>query len=611
MAGNIVVHILGDTTGLGRAIRETQKHVMLLHSSMTYLSRSASMAAMAIAGIGAAGMGAGLIAGGILVGGAAAAAGAMMLLANQAPAVSDAFDAMKDKMKTLSAELTKPMHGPMIAFYDKLTSIFENNLGPSITRISEQMGPFLDKLGSSLSVVGDSLGSLFETMFTSGQGAFLAFIDGLNPVLKGLEEMFKVLEDPAITEFIDTFMVSLGQLLPALGELLVALAPVGTEFLKVLTPALLELTNLMVDHLVPVMLEITKWLQENPGFITALAVAWLGFKAALMATNLVMGATKLAQLALAGLRVVYVVATGAMTVAQWALNASLMGFPLLWIIAAVIAVIAIIWLIVKNWDTITQWLATAWQWIKDKAVEIWDAIKQFFIDTFNNIKAWVLNKVTEMKIRMIMLWNEIKREAITAFVNLVQGIREKMQNAKQWVMDKLNDIISWVKGLPSRFKQAAIDMVQGMINGFMDMAGALKRKAEDIARGALDAIKGFFGINSPSRVMKQMGIYVGQGFIQGLKKEEDPVARAAKALGDAALSNIATSMDGVKGLMSNNKVVVRAEGSLETGLASRNGSMGNIYLTVEAGVGDPEEIGRTVVKYIGAHERVSGTRWRN
>lgn len=62
--------------------------------------------------------------------------------------------------------------------------------------------------------------------------------------------------------------------------------------------------------------------------------------------------------------------------AQWIMNASMYGFPLVWIIAAIVAVIAIIVVIAKKTDWFSRAWAASWKWIKSAASNTWDFLKK-------------------------------------------------------------------------------------------------------------------------------------------------------------------------------------------------------------------------------------------
>ena len=64
------------------------------------------------------------------------------------------------------------------------------------------------------------------------------------------------------------------------------------------------------------------------------------------------------------------------------LIAGLLGWPL--IVGIALAGIAVV--IYKNWDTISGWLSTAWNWLKDTSAAVWDAIKSKITTELTGIK---------------------------------------------------------------------------------------------------------------------------------------------------------------------------------------------------------------------------------
>jgi hypothetical protein len=67
---------------------------------------------------------------------------------------------------------------------------------------------------------------------------------------------------------------------------------------------------------------------------------------------------------------------GLVTAAQWAWNAAQWASPTTWIIAAVIALVAVIVLIATKTDWFQRAWRNSWKWIKDAAKNTWDWLKQ-------------------------------------------------------------------------------------------------------------------------------------------------------------------------------------------------------------------------------------------
>lgn len=88
-------------------------------------------------------------------------------------------------------------------------------------------------------------------------------------------------------------------------------------------------------------------------------------------------------------------------------------------------------------------------------------------------------------------------------------------------------------------------------------------KVKDIAKGALDAVKNFFGIKSPSRVMGQMGKFIMQGLDNGMESMRRSVVSTAQSISD----DVANGLNTEAGFSYN--------GSGMTGAAVQAGSRGN------------------------------------
>jgi len=105
------------------------------------------------------------------------------------------------------------------------------------------------------------------------------------------------------------------------------------------------------------------------------------------------------------------IATKVMTAVQWAMNASLYGCPVVWIIAGIIAIIAIIVLLVKHWDKVVAYLKFVWD---------------FWVGVFKNIWAFMQEFVAGIVQKFATIWDTVKsvfsavKEFIKAnFINIL------------------------------------------------------------------------------------------------------------------------------------------------------------------------------------------------
>lgn len=244
----------------------------------------------------------------------------------------------------------------------------------------------------------------------------------------------------------------------------------------------------------------------------------------------------------------------------------LIANPWALIIAGIIALVAII---IANWDTIKGWLLAAWEWIKDTAATVWNAIKQFFIDWWpvilgvmtggvglligliikywDDIKAWTLSVWNSIKDFFVNLWNSIYSAVYNFLVRFGTFIIQKFNEAKETISTWVNNVLNFFRDLPgnvlsalgnlgSLLVNAGKDLIRGMINGVKDMAGNIANAAKDVVSGAIKAAKSALGISSPSKVFFEIGTDTGQGYINALDAKEMEVRRSMELMATGGMN---------------------------------------------------------------------------
>lgn len=123
-----------------------------------------------------------------------------------------------------------------------------------------------------------------------------------------------------------------------------------------------------------------------------------------------------------------------------------------------------------------------------------------------------------------------------------------IQAASQFV----SNIVSGLSGLAGRVMSVGSDIVHGIWSGISGAAGWLMNQISGFANNVVGGIKGFFGIHSPSTVMRdQVGRYLAEGVAVGWE-ENDPMASIERDLnvGVSRLSVQAQALEGAGGTTS-------------------------------------------------------------
>ena len=127
---------------------------------------------------------------------------------------------------------------------------------------------------------------------------------------------------------------------------------------------------------------------------------------------------------------------------------------------------------------------------------------------------------------------ELVTTIITGIGNALPGVIQAAGLVAQMILNTIREV-DWM--------QLGKDIIQGMIDGIGAMAGALWEAATNIARSAMDAIKSFFGIASPSKLMRdEVGRWIPAGIAEGLEKGKTPLVRAMNDLAASTAQDLQT-----------------------------------------------------------------------
>ena len=150
-----------------------------------------------------------------------------------------------------------------------------------------------------------------------------------------------------------------------------------------------------------------------------------------------------------------------------------------------------------------------------------------------------------------------------AISSMAGGLRNMLGNVVSAAQSILSGIVGAIKALPGKLLSLAVEaakkmwdafivndwnglgsnIIQGIINGIGAMGGALWDAANNIAKSAFNAIKSFFGIASPSKLMQfEIGPYIPQGLALGIEKNANFVTDAMDDLSARSYASMRTAL---------------------------------------------------------------------
>lgn len=148
---------------------------------------------------------------------------------------------------------------------------------------------------------------------------------------------------------------------------------------------------------------------------------------------------------------------------------------------------------------------SAWNGITSFFGSIWGGIQGIF----SSVGSWFLNKFTEAKTNITQAWN-----TVTSFFS---DIWEKIKSVFQ----------------PGAFIEIGKNLVAGLWDGISSNWNWLIGHISDWCGNILDSVLSFFGINSPSRVMRdEVGAMLVEGIAVGIKENSGEVSEEFQKLLD-------------------------------------------------------------------------------
>ena len=152
---------------------------------------------------------------------------------------------------------------------------------------------------------------------------------------------------------------------------------------------------------------------------------------------------------------------------------------------------------------------------------------------------------------------EVIKGGVTGFLEggkelltgLIDGIKAKWPAIKTAVSNTIEKAKEGFANMGSKLLQAGKDLIQGFVNGIASSAVSVYNKAKEVASGAVEAVTNFLGINSPSRVFKEIGRYTVEGMAVGLDKYAYMAENSASAIAEGVLNNVKDPLSNVSKIL--------------------------------------------------------------
>ncbi|HDR7517047.1 hypothetical protein [Bacillus mobilis] len=180
--------------------------------------------------------------------------------------------------------------------------------------------------------------------------------------------------------------------------------------------------------------------------------------------------------------------------------------------------------IVTILTAIKNFIHQSFEFIKNTILSAVRIFVNFIVDSFNKIKNTIFSVIGACKDFIVSSFSVIKKVMTNAFTGIVDTVTKVFSTVGSIVKNVAKDALSWGK-----------DIIAGVGEGMASMGGWIADKAKGVVSAIPKAVKKFFGIQSPSRLMMEFGGFITEGLGVGMENMIPAVDRASELLNKAVV----------------------------------------------------------------------------
>lgn len=334
-----------------------------------------------------------------------------------------------------------------------------------------------------------------------------------------------------------------------------------------------------IQAVIPYIQDAVQWVLDNKDPIIA---ALAGIAAGIAAVSAIQGIMA----AVGAFKTFFGIIKGGQGVVA-AFNAVMGLNPFVLIAGAVIGLVTALVVLFNTNEDFRNKVIEIWGNVKEFVGNAIDAIGKFFTETLpaaigvmidwfkqlpGKIGAFLSSAWASVSTWAANMWNKANEVGIKFLTNVVNFFKQLPGRAWELLKGVIGKVVEWgtslaskgraaakklfdavvngIKSLPDRVKSIGTNLVKGLWNGIGNMTDWIIGKIKGFGNSVLNGLKSFFGIKSPSRVMRdEVGKMLAEGIAVGFGDEMPATLRSMqKSMGgtvDALRGSVSVAADGV------------------------------------------------------------------
>lgn len=368
--------------------------------------------------------------------------------------------------------------GPLFSAISTLAPIM-STLGPVFSNLLGSAGGLKGVFAALTGPIGIAV-ALFTALFVGSEDFRNAVIGLLSTVGELVGSLLSALK-PAL----DALFAAIGPLISQIGT---ALAPVITlvaNLLKAVLPPIIAALGPIISSLVPVINQVAETLGILIAAITPVIDIILNLLTPVIDALLPVVTTVFTAIA--------EIITNVMTIVQGIIDVTL-------------------GIITGDWDRV-------WKGLSEIVHGAVDLILSIIRGVFNTILSVFTNT-----------WNALKNVVSIAWEGIKTAVSEGVGAVVDFVLSLPENLLRALSGLGRLLISAGSDLIGGLIEGIKSAAGRIADAVLGPIKDTIKGVKNLLGISSPSKLFRQFGSWVSEGFAIGIEALTPRVASAGEAM---------------------------------------------------------------------------------
>lgn len=186
---------------------------------------------------------------------------------------------------------------------------------------------------------------------------------------------------------------------------------------------------------------------------------------------------------------------------------------------------------------------------------IWNA--NVYINIGQNIVQNIIRGINNIRPNLMNVSSSLAQEVVLKFQNglpyytfyrigqnIVNGITNGIYSDRHVAVTAVQNVCSTVLNIMRNglrytdFYDAGRNVSIGLANGIASRVQEIAQSAAAAARAAIDAVKGAFDIQSPSKVMARLGRFVSEGLAVGIQQDSFKAVQASQTMSNSILAKV-------------------------------------------------------------------------